>query len=485
MADSESLTSLDEIEVELEQEVEQGRPYFFQLDALKAIAIAFVVMDHSLYWDIKGAMGSLFWERLSIPFFLIVMGFNMAYSFKYGGATTLRELYSKEYFKGKIVRYVLPFAVLYMGSILVGLYTGLWSFNEYTLLGTLPFWGPGNWFIALLFGSIVVFPVVYWLFTKQPGLTLVLCFLGEIVLTVILYIWFPYPIDSALEGFIISVIRLNIIFYLPAVGLGLWFSQGYNLRAKRNWFMFLYVPISLMFMIDYVTISPATHRGVLGTVPNVFGEFINFVQVFFVGDYSVLFYGYAALLFIGAMILLPQKPSGKLERFVQQVGRASYHILLFQIFYMSILYHLVSVEEHLLHHIPVFPVELGWPSDLFYIPFYLMNLAFCFAGGLLWYKAEKRATKKGKPWYQHNWMKRTGLLFSAMMSFVMMGVSLELIAEYMGLNYWAEHQGPLFVLNEITGPGFMASFLAILFFIGFCMTCMYKAFTMEGDEIPI
>ena len=137
MTESESLTSLDEVEVELDQEVKQDRPYFFQLDVLKAIAIAFVVMDHSLYWDVKGAMGSLFWERLSIPFFLIVMGFNAAYSFKYSGATTLRDLYSREYFKRKIVRYVLPFAVLYMGSILVGMILGRWTFNEYTLLGTL------------------------------------------------------------------------------------------------------------------------------------------------------------------------------------------------------------------------------------------------------------------------------------------------------------------------------------------------------------
>ncbi|TFH09729.1 MAG: acyltransferase [Candidatus Thorarchaeota archaeon] len=485
MSDSESLTTLDEIEIELEQSVEQKRPYFFQLDVLKAIAIAFVVMDHSLYWDIKGQMGSLFWERLSIPFFLIVMGFNMAYSFKYSGATTLRELYSEEYFKGKIVRYVLPFAVLYMGSILVGLYTGLIRFSEYTLIGTLPFWGPGNWFIALLFGSIVVFPFVYWLFKKQPVLTLILCFLGEIVLQAILFIWFPYPIESALEAFIVSAVRQSVIFYLPAIGLGLWFSEGYNLREKRNWFMFLYVPICLMFMVDYVTISPNTHRGILGALPNSFGEFINFVQVVFAGDYSLLFYGYAAILFICAMILIPQKPNGKLQRFVQQVGRASYHILLFQIFYMSIVYYTVSIDDAISHQIPVFPIVLGWPSDLYYIPFYLMNLTICFAGGLLWYKAEKRAAKRGKPWYQHAWMIRTALLFGALMSIVMMGVSLELIAEYMGLNYWAEHHGPLFVLNEITGPGVMATVLAIIFFIGLCMTCLYKAFTMDDDEIPL
>lgn len=394
MADTESLTALDEIDVELEQVVEIDRPYFFQLDVLKAIAIAFVVMDHSLTWEIKGAMGSTFWERLSIPFFLIVMGFNLAYSCKYSGATTLRELYSKVYFKGKIVRYVLPFAVLYMGSILVGRYTGILNFDYQTLLGVLPFWGPGNWFIALLFGSIVVFPALYWLFEKQPTLTLVLCFLSEIVLQAILYIWFPYPIETELAGFIVSAIRVSIFFYLPAVGLGLWFSKGYSIRDQRNRFLILYFPISVFFMVDYVT-------GFFASIPSGFGYTIMWIQNFIVGDYTLLFYGYAAVLFLIAMADLPQQPSGKVEKFVQQVGRASYHILLFQIFWMSLVYYWVSVDASINHFIPDFAVQLGWSTNLFYIPFYLMNLTISFSGGLLWYLAEKKAAKSRKLWYRH------------------------------------------------------------------------------------
>lgn len=473
MSDPESLATLEEIEVELEQEVKQERPYFFQLDVLKAIAIVLVVMDHSLTWELKGAIGSTFWERLSIPFFLIVMGFNMAYSFKYSGATSLRE-----YLKHKIVRYVLPFAVLYMGSILVGLYTGILNFNLYTLLGFLPFWGPGNWFIALLFGSIVVFPFIYWLFEKRPVLTLILCFLSELVMQTIMYIWLPYPIESELEGFLTSAIRVNVIFFLPAVGLGLWFSKGYNLRSRRNWFVLPYYIMSFVFMIDYTT-------GILGSMPNAVGQGVTWIQNFIRGDYTLLFYGYAALLFVGALVLIPQKPQGKVQRFVQRIGRASYHILLFEIFYMGIVYYLISIEAVMHHEIPDFALILGWPSDLYYIPFYLINVTICVGGGLLWMEAEKRASAKGKPWYQHVWMKRTGLLFSAVMSMIMLGVSLEIIAEYMGLNYWAEHHGALFVLNEVTGPGVMASFIAILFWIGVCMACMYKAFTLDGDDIPI
>ncbi|MGY5872185.1 MAG: acyltransferase family protein [Candidatus Thorarchaeota archaeon] len=481
MSDQESLSALEEIDVELGYDKEQKKPYYFQLDVLKAIAIAFVVMDHSLTWEIKSAMGATLWERLSIPFFLIVMGFNLGYSSKFSGATSLRELYSKSYFKRKIERYVLPFAVLYMASFLVGIITGLISFNLYTLLGVLPFWGPGNWFIALLFGSIVVFPFIYWLFKKQPVLTLVLCFLAEIVVQAILFIWFPFPASGQyppLEGFIVSALRVSVFFYLPAVSLGLWFSEGYDIRVKRNWFMFLYIPISYFFMIDYMT-------RFFSDMPNAFGQTILWIQDFIRGDYTILFYGYAGMLFIVAMVYLPQQANGRIQKFVQQIGRASYHILLFQIFYMSLVYFAVSIDAATHHFIPDFAAILGWPTELIYIPFYLINLTICFAGGLLWYRTENKAAKNGKPWWQHGWMKRTAFLFGAIVSIFMLGVSLTLIAEFMSFNEWTRQPGSLFALDEITGLGFMASFIVILFWIGLCMMFIFKAFPMGDDDIPL
>ncbi len=370
-------------------ELSEKRPYYFQLDVLKAIAIAFVVMDHSLTWEIKGAMGSIFWERLSIPFFLIVMGFNMGFSFKHRNATSFRDLYSLSYFKRKLKRYVLPFAILYMASIMVGVTTGYINTNEYLLLGYLPFWGPGNWFIPLLFSSILVFPFIYWLFEKQPTITMILCFLSEIVLQY--FLWYLYPAaTSDFDRFIISAIRVNILFFLPAVALGLWFSRGFNLRMRRNWFMYLYAPISFIFMIDYASISPLTGRGIIGSLPNQVGEFFAFVQEFIRGDYTLLFYGYAAFLFLLVMATINNTATGLLTRFIQRIGKSTYHILLFQIFWMSLVYWSVTPDAVYYAYIPDFEALLGWPNSLFYIPFYLYNLVISFTGGLVWYEVEKR-----------------------------------------------------------------------------------------------
>ncbi|MHA3962926.1 MAG: acyltransferase family protein [Candidatus Thorarchaeota archaeon SMTZ1-45] len=365
------------------------RPYYFQLDVLKAIAIAFVVMDHSLTWEIKGAMGSVFWERLSIPFFLIVMGFNMGMSFKYRNAKNLLDLYSMEYFKRKIKRYILPFIILYIASILLGITLGYLSTSEYLMLGFLPFWGPGNWFIPLLFGSILVFPIIYWLFLKQPVLAIALCFLCELAMQAIL--WFLYPVAMIpFNAFIITAIRVNIIFYLPAAGLGLWFSKGFDMSDRRNLIVYPYFAFSLFFMFDYST-------GIVSSLPGVIGQKMSIIQEFIRGDYTLFFYGYAGFFFLLAMVSLPQTASGIFQKIIERVGKSSYHILLFQIFWMSIVYWNISQTAAIEHYIPDFAAELGWPSLWFYVPFYLLNLAVSFTGGMIWYEAENRFLYKNKP----------------------------------------------------------------------------------------
>jgi len=473
--DSEDLLLVEEERSKTDLSVAEKRPYYFQLDVLKAIAIAFVVMDHSLTWKVKGSIGSLFWERLSMPFFLMVMGFNMAISFKYSGASTLGELYTWDYFKHKITRYVLPFLVLYMGSILLGLYFGFLSINEYTLLGFLPFWGPGNWFIPLLFGFIVVFPLVYWAFKKQPILTMLLCFMSEIILQVIMYIWLPAPIESPLEAFLVSAIRVDVLFFLPALALGLWFSEGYDLFEKHNRFLVIYAPVCIIFMVDYTTHIIRSFGGEVGYA-------FTIIDDVFRGDYTLLFYGYAAVLLLLAMMAIPKTAKGLFQQSVQKIGKASYHILLFQIFWMSIVYWTTSHEATYYHEIPEFAAIFEWSTPLLYIPFYLINLAISFAGGLLWYYAEKRAGAGGKPWWQHLWFKRIYYLFGALMSFVLMGVVVEFVSDITGLTEWSRTYGPYFILNEITGPAFMMIFIIIILTIGICMALMYKAFTIDNEN---
>ena len=164
--------------------------HFFQVDFLKALMIFLVIFDHVVYWDVKNNIGATLWERISIPVFLVLLGFNAGKSFQRQGDVSLKELYSWKYFKKKILRYIVPYLILYAVSTLIGLIiygfdiTAMYRTQYYPshgymnlFIGILPFWGPGNWFLPLLFQSILILPLLYKFFTKKPIIALISCFI--------------------------------------------------------------------------------------------------------------------------------------------------------------------------------------------------------------------------------------------------------------------------------------------------------------------
>lgn len=91
--------------------IEINKESYFQVDFLKALMIFLVIFDHTIPWTVKGMMGVALWERISIPVFLVIMGFNMGLSLRRRGETSLKKLYSRSYFKRKFWRYVFPFLI--------------------------------------------------------------------------------------------------------------------------------------------------------------------------------------------------------------------------------------------------------------------------------------------------------------------------------------------------------------------------------------
>ncbi|MFX0044541.1 MAG: acyltransferase [Candidatus Hermodarchaeota archaeon] len=362
-------TSIPETEV-------TRRKHFLQIDAVKVIAIAFVVLDHMLTTGLHDTLIASFWERLAMPFFLIVMGFNMGHSFRYRGTTKLRELYSLQYFWRKIKRYVLPFVLLYAVSILLGIYFDALEPSRWWYLAFLPFWGPGNWFIPVLFTSILIFPAVYKAYTMSPRITVALCLLSEILLSLVLFFNTPLvPSDgtyvyTGLDAIsLMWIIRLNILFYLPAVAFGLWFSDGHDITQKRNWFMWLAAPLSIIYIYAYTF---------FGFRFEIF-DGVHLRRLIW-GDYTLLVYPYAAFLILLAMRYLPSDSQGLGSRLVMRISRATYHIFLFQMMYYAVWFQLNPYYS-----------STGFGSALhLYLPFYLLSLAICIVGGILWYEGERR-----------------------------------------------------------------------------------------------
>ena len=362
--------------------------YYFQIDFLKAVMIFLVIFDHIVSWGIKNDIGVALWERISIPVFLVIIGFNMGLSFQRRGVLKLRELYSWKYFKSKILRYIIPYLILYAVSTFIGLfiygfdlsemyhsqYYPHWGFMN-LFIGILPFWGPGNWFIPLILQSILVLPLLYRAFIKKPILTLISCFIIEIILQLIVF-FFIGEITSWQELHILNMFMTSILFYLSAVGLGMWFSFGYNLQENRNFFMWFLYPISLAYIVAYQFFG---FRFLINDVPLLRG------------DYHFLVFPYSAFLFLLTMRFLPQKSERKISKTISLISKSTYHILLIQILGFGIIYALWGTH---------YSIDIGFrPDDILDLIFaWIAFIAF----GILWFRIDQNKDLKRRILYYFN-----------------------------------------------------------------------------------
>ncbi|MFX1419046.1 MAG: acyltransferase family protein [Promethearchaeota archaeon] len=384
----------DLVLIEEEQELlETGGDHYFQVDFLKAAMIFLVIFDHMVSWGLKRDMGVALWERISIPVFLVIMGFNMGLSFQRHEANTLKELYSWRYFKSKILRYIVPFAILYGASTLIGLIIYRFNFDlMYTMqfspehgipnliTGILPFWGPGNWFIPVLLQSILIIPLLYWGFKKKPIITLILCFIIEIAMHLIVFFCigtlYPGGFISYPKVHILYVFMNSIPFYLSAVGLGIWFSFGHKLNEKRNWFIWLLFPISLIYLIANQFFGV---HFVVVTGPNLW-DIVPLIR----GDYHFLVFPYSAVLVLSALSILPNRVKSNnriinaTSNAISQIGKATYHILLTQILGYGIVFALLR------YHYIINPYSI--PLDILYLIF--AEILFI-SLGVIWYKIDQ------------------------------------------------------------------------------------------------
>lgn len=360
---------------------EQNR--FFQIDVLKAFMILFVIIDHSLAFANLQGKGFELWQRIAIPMFLIIMGFNMGKSFARDGKKSLKELYSWNYFKKKFWRYVYPYIILYLigtiiGFILLGAaFPGTFNENwflEYILFQKSLLEGPGNWFIPVLFQSILIMPLIYGAFSKWPKISLILCFIIEFFmhLTIFFIVGAITPHNILLE----ANLRYNVLLYLSAIGMGIWFSKNHNILSRKNLFVWILFPIIIVYMITYDFFSFRLAIDGAGIVR---------------GDYNYLTFLYSAFIFLIAMKLIPQNPKAKITKFFSTVSGATFHIYLVQDIYFAISYVLHSAKWIPLDGLPVANI-FGIVTNESYINFLILivNWFICISCGVLWWYIEKK-----------------------------------------------------------------------------------------------
>jgi hypothetical protein len=357
---------------------------YFQVDFLKTVMIFLVIFDHTIPWTVKGDIGVALWERISIPVFLVIMGFNMGLSFRKEEDPSLRKLYSLRYFKGKFWRYIYPFIILWILSSLIGLsinginalsqYQPGWSFFH-LFSGILPFWGPGNWFLPVIFWTILIMPLLYKGFSGKliwRILSLVLCYFVE--LSIQFAIFFRYsPFTFSTWGeyyeylYTLEFIITTPFFMLTAIGLGMWFSKNHNLFAKQNVFMWIFFPLSLFYLIQY--------------------QFFAFRFEFIKTDYNLLVFPYSAFLFLVVMKVIPKKWDNWLAKAISTIGKSTYHILLTQILYFAVVVSLYG--DH--YRASIFGINFS--DNLEMVLYLIINWVICIPCGIFWHFIDENLLK--------------------------------------------------------------------------------------------
>jgi len=460
MAKRNQITQLVQVEKEKET-LGETRERFFQIDFLKTVMIFLVIFDHVVWWDVKDLIGVALWERICIPVFLVIMGYNMGVSFQGKGDLSLKKLYSWNYFKSKILRYIVPFLVLYGFSTLIGLIvyqfniTAMWYGQYYPnhgfiqlFTGILPFWGPGNWFIPVIFGSILLFPLIYWAFTKKPVLTLILCFVVEIALQLTVFFVIG-QITSWEEAHLLGLIMTSFPFYVSAIGLGLWLSFNRKPFTKRNLFIWILFPLSLAYIIAYQFFD---FRFRIGTVYLIRG------------DYHFLVFPYSVVLVILAMMLLPQNSENKLSRAISLISKSTYHILLTQMFGYGLIFSMRGTH-YLIYtgftFLDALYLIYGW---VIFVPF-----------GVIWYKIDQEKNILRRILYYVNFF----LVFTIIVHFMYLTLNPPRI-EWMPIPYLIImiYGGVVLILNLLLKKPIKTTSLALwtLFLVyNFFVTILYIA----------
>lgn len=278
-----------------------------QIDFIKALSIVAVIMLHSISSDNLFTILAPFHIWHAVPIFMVIAGITGTLSAtKHHRIFKLSDQYSIGAFWEYSKRILIPFTFIWLVEILI-----LASFNGITLRQILISYfsggiGPGSYFTPIFIQHLLCFPFILWLFDSFSDHRNIIIFL--IFALSIIAEW------SCINGNVSdSLYRLLYVRYIFAVAIGV-FVAKYGLQSS---FFFL-----SLFSIAYIAMVSYFKMNI---------KFINSSW----GFQHAPAYFYTALIIIFLWNLYPYFK--RLGISLSYIGRSSYHIFLFQMFYFWIL----------------------------------------------------------------------------------------------------------------------------------------------------
>lgn len=311
------------------------------IDVLKIIACLFVIRIH-----MNGSYLPV--VLLAVPLFIFIVSYNYTQSsFRHGGLT-LRQWFSLNNLSGKFLRLYIPYLVFAICQCIL-MFALSAGYNVFNVIASLFFggYGPGNYYLLLMFQIILIYPFLLWANRKKPRLTLILCFVFYICYHIIMRFVFPDdPGDVTTVGGAIN--KWGVFRWIFLIDCGIYFCMN---KDKIKWWQLVILAFLdiIPFIMEKIGLPALYIRG----IP------FNFLVIAIAG---------LSIKYLGSMSF------GKLNAAAAFCGNATWHIFLFQQLY----FWLIGL--------------LGWQFGYTYISF-----PICFAGGLIFFTVHMLIGKILKP----------------------------------------------------------------------------------------
>ncbi len=184
------------------------------LDYIKAIAIVFVIINHSFESTACNTLTFKYIIRMAVPLFMLVSGYTFAMSIeKY---TSIRDYYRRDNFVIKLVRFTLPMLIVYGLYIILRFIEGGVELRELLMRLMYADFTKGGYYYYCVIELLVIFPFIFAAVKKRGGVWWVCAI--NLLYELVLY-FFPLPS---------KIYRVLVFRYLALVAWGVWLYLNRN-----------------------------------------------------------------------------------------------------------------------------------------------------------------------------------------------------------------------------------------------------------------
>ncbi|MBO4950288.1 MAG: acyltransferase [Clostridia bacterium] len=340
------------------------------IDIAKGISIILVLFNH-YEWQKESIMGThlYYWIIcMAVPVFMLCTGYVTVASFE-SKKVTLKQAYSKKALLPKLCRYIMPFVWFYVAETILTIvfqktgylhYISTLDFpykdgynKEMTVVGTILYFFAGGrgqhgtYYFPIIMQIALFIPLVYFIVKKWKW-GLWLCF-GINLAFEVLKLPFGALLTSLGLNVAYSVYRLLAYRYIFALALGCYlYIYRDKLGKWYKWLFFFAVGAGYIYLINYTSY----HRVIF-----TYWQRTSMIAMLYITP-----------LFLLGLVKLKNVKFSLLEN----LGKASYHILMVQILYYN------------------FFAPLVWTAPKNVIPNdavgFVIGLVICLGGGYGYYK---------------------------------------------------------------------------------------------------